>query len=105
MAITHFPTDLSKINAQQLRSVLNALEAGNKGINDHVLTMSNMIIGTIPTSNPADYAYMVTRYGFLAADTITANQTALAAFNELNSVKTALNSAQAALIQAFNRFR
>lgn len=103
MAVTHIVFNASPSWGAMLRQSLRDLENGLDGLNDTIACMSRMIDGD--GSSEAHFTYMVNRYGF------TTNAEAKAAFEELNSLASKLNTnasvtdVNAALLQAFSKFR
>lgn len=104
MATQHFPFDLTKSHAQQLKSCMVQLENGNQLLNSLVDTLSVMLDGNDGTQ-AAHFNYIVSKFGFGTVDVITANETAKAAFEELTALRLALTPIQAALLQAIAKFR
>ena len=103
MATTNFYIDTSKPHGAQLRSHLNALERGFDGLNDVLANIPHMIDGD--GSDSAHFSEVTTRYGFVD------NDRSKAAWEELQSVMAKLNtdasvsSVNAAILQAFAKFR
>lgn len=103
MAVSHISYSASTQHGALLHSALGGLEAKFDDLNDIHATMALMIDGD--GSDASHFAYMATKFGF--AD----NATAKAAYEELSSLLFKLNTnssvsdVNAALLQAFNKFR
>lgn len=99
MAVSHIGFNDSTKHGAQLRSALNNLERGLEGINDVFKAMDLM------RDSGAVGAYIVDKFGF--PDATVAGQ----AFDELNSLQAKLNAnssvtdLNAAMLQAFSKFR
>ena len=103
MATTHLAFNDQLTHGRMLRRALDQLEEGREGINDVLASMTTMIDGD--GSLATQFTLVVTKFGY--PDIATAK----AAWDELNSMASKFNtdasvsSVQAALIQAFNKFR
>lgn len=109
MAITHLPTDGTKGYGSRMRSAVNAIDDGLRQLNDLIETMGLMINGD--GSQAVHFDYIVTQFGFTAANGIAANEVAKAAWQELLSlqgklnVDSAVSNVHAAIRQAAARLR
>ena len=103
MAVGHISFTSSSQGRERIRVLLSHLEQGLDSLDEEIGTMSQMIDGD--GTQDSHYTYMTTTYGF-ASDAV-----AHAAFNELSAVKgkvlvdSAVSNVNAALNQAFNKFR
>jgi hypothetical protein len=103
MAFAHIYVDQTKPHGAQLRNMLNQLENGRNQLLALVDCIVTMIDGDSAVA--ANYGEVASRFGF--PDTTTAK----AAFDELNSLKSKLatdadvTNVQAAMLQAFSKFR
>lgn len=103
MAVGHISYNTGTQHGAMLRNGLTLLEDGLDRLNDLKATMQLMIDGD--GSDALHFAYMQEKFGF--AD----NASAKAAWDELNSLLAKLNtdaqvsSVNAALLQAFAKFR
>lgn len=103
MAVLHLAFGENSAHGSQLRNDLRSLENGLNGIKDRLATMALMIDGN--GSDAAHFTYLTDKFGF--AD----NATAKAAYEELQSCYSKLSgngsvtNVNAALLQAFNKFR
>lgn len=102
MAVSHISFNSNSEYGMQLRQALGFLERGKNEINDLLGVMATMIDGD--GSQPAHYAYFVSRFGF------SSNEDAQAAWNELQALMFKLNTeagvdhVNAAMTQAFSKF-
>ena len=110
MAISHLPFNNPPIkHGNALQSALTQLENGMIGLNAQIQTMGLMLSGD--GSDPIHFNYIVNKYGFNAANGIDANAVAKAAWEELLSLQSKLNTdaqvsnVKAAMAQAFSKFR
>lgn len=103
MAVSHIPYNKGTIHGSILSGGLNRLETALDELNEIKGTMALMIDGD--GSSASHFAYMQEKFGFLD------NAAAKAAWDELNSLLFKLNTnasvsdVNAALLQAFNKFR
>ena len=105
MPITHIKFGASgATHAQLIAAALNKLESGHEALKDLIATMALMINGD-GTQEAHFTSYIITAFGFPDA------ATAKAGWDELNSIHAKLTTdasvtdVQAALLQAFNKFR
>lgn len=103
MAVNHISFNDQTQHGRVLRRGLQQLEEGLENVNDVLATMQTMIDGD--GSSADHFTYLAEKYGF------SSNAIAKAAWDELNSLAAKLNtndsvsSVNAALLQAFNKFR
>lgn len=103
MAVNHIAFNDQTNHGRILRRALQHVEEGLKELNDLLATMQQMIDGD--GSQAAHFTYATEKFGF-GSDAITK-----AAWDELNSLASKLNTnanvsdVNAALLQAFNKFR
>lgn len=103
MAVTHIQFNQGTQHGALLRSGLTLLEDGLDRLNDLKATLQLMIDGD--GSSAAHFAYMQERLGF------SDNAAAKAAWDELNSLlfklstNSSVDNVNAALVQAFAKFR
>lgn len=103
MAFTHIQFDDQKQHGRYLRRALQHIEEGYDTLLDIIATMTTMIDGD--GSSDAQFSEVTTRFGF------GSNADAKAAWDELNSLKSKLvtddsvSFVNAAMLQAFNKFR
>lgn len=103
MAVTHISFNDQLTHGRLLRRSLQQLEEGRTELNNTIATMSTMLDGD--GTNVSHFLYFVSKYGF------PSTAEAKAAWDELNSlasklnVNTSVTDVNAALLQAFNKFR
>lgn len=103
MAFTHIQFNDNTQHGMLLRNALRSIEEGYTRLQQILATMTDMIDGD--GSQVAQFTEVTTRFGFVD------NASAQAAWNELNSMNSklttdaAVSSVNAALLQAFNKFR
>ena len=103
MAVAHISFNDQTTHGRVLRRGLQQLEESLENINDVLATMATMIDGD--GSQAAHFTYATEKFGF-ASDAATKS-----AWDELNSLAFKLNtndsvsSVNAAMLQAFNKFR
>jgi hypothetical protein len=103
MASTNLHFDDQSHHGRLLRSALHMLEGGHEALNDAVASMNHMKDGD--GSQAAHFAEVTSRFGFVT------DAKAKAGYDELNSVLFKLNTdssvtdMNAALLQAFAKFR
>lgn len=103
MAVSHIAYSAGTQHGALLHSALGGLEAKFDDLNDIHASMALMIDGD--GSQAAHFAYMTTKFGF------SSDAVAKAAYEELSSLLFKLNTnasvtdVNAALLQAFNKFR
>ncbi len=103
MALDHISYNIGTQHGAMLRNGLTLLEDGLDRLNDLLATMARMIDGD--GSDAMHFAYMQEKFGFAS------NAAAKSAWDELNSLLAKLNtdsqvtSVNAALLQAFAKFR
>lgn len=103
MPLDHLSFDGNLQHGRILRTAMTELEIGLDQLNDCVAVMGHMITGD--GSTETQFTYLRNKFGF------PDDATAKAAYQELQSLAFKLNSngnitdMNAALIQAFNKFR
>lgn len=103
MAVSHLSFNDQLTHGRLLRASLNKLEEGLEELNDTLATMTLMIDGD--GSQAAHFTYATTKFGF------SSDANTKAAYDELNSLAAKLttdasvSNVNAALLQAFNKFR
>lgn len=103
MAVAHIDFNHDTRDASRLTRYMLGLEENYNGLNRELATLALMIDGD--PSNAANYTYMKDRYSFVD------NAEAKGAYDELSSLMFKLNTngsvtdVNAALLQAFNKFR
>jgi tetrahydromethanopterin S-methyltransferase subunit H len=103
MAITHFQYTPTSQHGSILKSCLSGLETGVTSGNQCLGVMATMIDGD--GSNASQFTEVTNKFGF------PDNATSKAAWDELNSMMAKINTnadvtnVNAALTQAFNKFR
>ena len=103
MAVAHIAFDDQTNHGRILRRSLQHLEDGLEELEDLIATIATMIDGD--GSQAAHFTYVTTKFGF------SSDANAKAAWDELNSLKFKLTTnasvtdMNAALLQAFNKFR
>lgn len=103
MAVSHLSFNDQLTHGRILRSSINKLEEGLEELQDVLATMALMLDGD--GSQAAHFAYATTKFGF------SSDANAKAAYDELNSLSAKLttdasvSNVNAAMLQAFNKFR
>ena len=103
MAVAHIAFNDQITHGRLLRRALSQMEESLEGLGDLVATIALMIDGD--GSQVAHFTYVTSKFGF------TDNATAKAGYEELQSVygklstNASVSSVNAALLQAFNKFR
>lgn len=103
MAVTHIAFNQSTQHGLLLRRAVADLELGLEALNDVLAVMVTMIDGD--GSQASHFTYATSKFGF------ESDAGAKSAFDELNSLAFKLNTnssvsdTNAALLQAFNKFR
>lgn len=102
MAVLHIPFD-STNHSQRIRECLRHLEEGRQGLINEVATMSLMIDGD--GSSETHFDAVRIKYGFPSNTVAKAAKEELASCLSKITTDSSITSVQAALLQAFNKFR